>query len=144
MSMICWSEEGYGFELFNGSNCKTIIEFIIQANHENFTQDEVEELRELAKTDDIQGLDDFLDAPVSWVVADAINEIEQFSLIKGYQSSEKDDTGQYIGIDPRYPWSLSDAERKLTKSDCDDLLDKYAKMLGISCAPDFFILHYSG
>lgn len=63
--------------------------------------------------------------------------------MKGYQSDG--DTGQeaMLGIEPCYPWSVTEKDM-ITKEDADKILTKYADILGVTDAPNYFEAEYFG
>lgn len=133
MSMRSWTEDGYGYELYNGKNFDKVKEFIVQ--NSEFTYEDIEE----AEND--YEIEDIIDCPVPWKVADIINELEGFNLFKGYR--DDGDTGQkaMIGIEPKYPWMY---KKPITREEADGILAKYAEMLGITDKPDYFEAQYFG
>lgn len=133
MSMRSWTEDGYGYELYNGKNFDKVKEFIVQ--NSEFTYEDIEE----AEND--YEIEDIIDYPVPWKIADIINELEGFNLFKGYR--DDGDTGQepMIGIEPLYPWMY---KKPITREEIDEIFAKYAEMLGITDKPDYFEAHYFG
>ena len=63
---------------------------------------------------------------------------------RGYDAGEEPEQEEMIGVDPRYIWDLNEKDRTLTKEQITEILEKYARMLGISAKPDFFNAEYYG
>ena len=139
MSMRSWTEDGYGYQLINANNFDKIKQFIIDNDTKEYTEEELEAIRE---SEDEWDMEDWMGEPIPWRIADIINKLEGCKfLIKGYQSCG--DTGQdcMIGIEPLYPW---DMEEPITKEKADEILNKYAKILGIEMTPTYFEAEYFG
>ncbi len=134
MSRKSWTEEGYGFAL-NGNTAK-IAEFLI-ANGD-YDEDTQEEMREC---EDFIELEEYIEDPIPWAIANIINKIEGAELVKGYRSCGDTNQEEMLGIEPLYPWQM---EKPLTKDEADALLKKYAGLLGITQEPDYFTAEYFG
>lgn len=132
-------KEVFGFKLFNLNNVSTVIDFVVSngkcLGFLGLNEEEVEQIRELAKTREFEAIKDLIGEPVSWAVADIINDIEAISLITGLETNGN----ELIGIDPRYAWALSenDAAIFLSYEGSVALLNKYAELLGITDNPTF-------
>ena len=149
MSMKSWTEEGYGYRLETGSNMKNIVDFIVDNTRElqkntkngyvfNFSE---EDIKNMYNCEGLFDLAEYTDDPVPWVIADIINNIEGTELLfKGYQDDAGTDQEAMLGIAPVYPWYTP----RYTKEKCDELLKKYADILGITEKPDFFEAEYYG
>lgn len=149
MSMQSWSEPGYGFRLFNDrgpNNFKKVAEFLRDNCSVELSADEMLDLQDAIQNEDEFCLGDiFGDSMVSWVVAKMINELEGFEFVRGYDSCGDTNQDQMIGIEPTYPWSNTDlAYQCLTREKADELLEKYAGLLGINAKPDYFDAQYFG
>lgn len=134
-----YSEEGFGVKLFK-NNFSKVIDFIISKYDPETEAAEIAEIQRLALSNDVEALNELFDEPVSWLVADAINETEGITIMCGYRDNGHD--GQYIGIDQRWPWTLSEKDKSLTRKECEEIFLKYSKLLGTSESPSFFTIHY--
>ena len=139
MSMKSWSEVGYGYELFNGKNMDNIKKFIIENG--NYSEEQIGSINEAEDEWDLQ---EVTDDPVSWVIASHINAKEGLiCAFEGYDSCGDTDQEQMLGIAPSYSWKIR-PEDMLTKEKADELLEKYAKILGITEKADYFTAEYYG
>ncbi len=139
MSMRSWTEDGYGYQLINANNIDKIKQFIIDNDTKEYTEEELEAIRESEDEWDMEG---WIGDPVPWRIADIINKLEGYKfLIKGYQSCGDTDQDCMIGIEPLYPWSIGEP---ITKEKADEILNKYAKILGIEMTPTYFEAEYFG
>lgn len=139
MSMRSWTEDGYGYQLINANNIDKIKQFIIDNDTKEYTEEELEAIRESEDEWDMEG---WIGDPVPWRIADIINKLEGYKfLIKGYQSCGDTDQDCMIGIEPLYPWNM---EEPITKEKADKILNKYAKILGIEMTPTYFEAEYFG
>lgn len=139
MSMRSWTEDGYGYQLINANNFDKIKQFIIDNDTKEYTEEELEAIRESEDEWDMEG---WIGDPVPWRIADIINKLEGYKfLIKGYQSCGDTDQDCMIGIEPLYPWNM---EEPITKEKADKILNKYAKILGIEMTPTYFEAEYFG
>ncbi len=135
MSFSTWSEDGYGFPLFNDKNFKNIKQFIIDNN------DGFYDIEELNKAKDQDDLETVINDNISIVIADMINEIEDMGIFCGYSAGEESE--EMIGITPIYSWSAKPNDI-ITRDKADELLSKYAQKLGITEKADFFEVKYCG
>lgn len=144
MSMRSWTEEGFGMLLFTEHNEDKVYEFLKKYNPELLpTEDELQE-----------ALDDggeicyilweFIGEPASWHVANIINELEGTTIFKGYAPCSDTDQEEMIGVEPGYPWTMNDVDRSLTKVKIMEILNKYARILGIKEVPEYFTAEYCG
>ena len=140
MSMKSWSEAGYGYELFNDNNWKNIVDFILRSTTRFYTDEQKKEMYEL---EDEYELEDIIDNPVAWTVADYINKVEGLTIFKGYQSCGDTNQEAMIGIEPCYPWNMTTNDM-ITQDEANELLTKYAEILGITEAPNYFEAEYFG
>lgn len=138
MSMHAWTEPGYGFKLWTGKNFRTVCDFIKNNDDSVVIPDDVIE------EEDEFSLEEELGAPASDVVASIINEKEDYTVFRGYRACGDTEQEEMLGIEPSYPWWLSDKDKTLTKEDADAILAKYAEILGIDEAPDTFNAEYIG
>ena len=149
MSMKSWTEEGYGYKLETGSNMKNIVDFIVANTKElpkdaeygyvfNFSEEEIKKMYECEGLDDLYG---YTNDPACWVIANIINNLEGTNFVKGYQSDGDTDQPAMLGIEPLYPWMT---KKIITREVCDEILAKYAKILGITEYPDYFEAEYFG
>ena len=144
MSMKSWTEPGYGFRLYTGDNLGKIREFIM-GNIGCLKNPPVVITNELFKyiyeAEDEAELEDALDYPVPWMVAEIIRAKEgQTCGVKGYRSDGDTDQEAMLGIEPSYPWQTE----YRSQEDCDLLLATYAEQLGITEKPDYFDAEYYG
>lgn len=140
MSMRIWTEDGYGFKLFNGNNWNEIIKFIISHNNGKYDLSKLD-LKEIMESQDEWELENYLGEPVSWAIAQFINDAENIDYFKGYSSCGDTDQEEMIGIEPVYPWSMKEP---FTKEDADKLLRMYGEELGIKAKPYYFEAIYFG
>ncbi len=139
MSMKSWTREGYGYQLFNENNLDDIKKFLIENG--NYTEDEIQTLRTAVDEFDLQ---EVTDDPVSWIIASHINAKEGLACVfEGYNSCGDTDQEQMIGICPRFSWEL-EPENMLSRTMADEILEKYAKVLGITEKQDYFTAEYYG
>lgn len=135
---MCCSEEGFGFSL-KGTNLRSIIDFIIKKTP--IPDNDAPGLEALADAGDIHSLEELFDAPVSWVVADLINEAEELTLIKGYRDNGH--SGEYVGIDPRFVWFMTERDKAITKADAERILRKYYDAFGGKGAIGYFDIYFN-
>ncbi len=137
MSMRAWTQEGYGYHLFSGDNMEEIKDFLIK--NENYSKEEIQLIRDAEDEWDLQ---EVTDDPVSWVIAAHINAKEGLACaFEGYDSCADIDHGQMIGISPKYPWEYRQEDR-ITREKANEILNKYAKILGIKEEPCEFTAEY--
>ena len=144
MSMRGWTEEGFGYRLFNEHNFKQVCDFIVEHNYRPLTQEELDELEEIVEERDEYNLFCFFDNPASWRVADIINDLEGITLMKGFQKDGNTGQETCIGLAPRQPWEMNDKDKLLTRKTAEFLLLKYATLLSIDEKPDYFVAEYFG
>lgn len=144
MSMKSWTEEGFGMLLFTEHNEDKVYEFLKKYNPELLpTEDELHEaLDDGEEIGDI--LWEFIGEPASWHVANIINELEGTTIFNGYNSCGDTDQEEMIGVEPGYPWTMNDVDRSLTKAKAMEILNKYARILGIQEMPEYFTAEYFG
>ena len=140
MSTRSWSECGYGYPLFNCENSSKIKEFIIKHRYSN-DKLMADTIRNAA---DEYDLEDILGYPVVWIIAEIIRGLEDTNLVIGYQACGNTDTHAHIGFEPRFPWSMSEDDFRITEERATEILSKYAKELGITEKPTYFELEYFG
>ena len=145
MSMKSWTEEGYGFSLYNGKNLENIKSFIIDNCKfrldfsYSFNNEEIEAIK---AAEDLEDIREITSDPTSWIVAAIINDKEfTWSAVMGYDSCGDTDQDEMIGIAPIYPWNPN---QTITKEKATEVLEKYAKILGIEEEPDYFEAEYYG
>ena len=136
MSMRAWTEQGYGFALFNGNNLKNIIDFIIDNSNLSF-----DERNELLDSHDEWEMYEVMGDTACSVVAAIINRKEGSLIISGYDSCGDTNQDSMIGIAPSYPW---DGAKRMSQEEACKLLFKYAIPLGITEAPHYFEASYFG
>ena len=141
MSYSRWSEPGYGFKLWNGSNGKDIVNFIAEHKSDFLSREEADEICEEIEKN---GYTDFFeDEPASYIVSEIINTLENATMFSGYRACGDTDQEEMIGISPMYPWFMNQGDY-VTKEMADEALKKYGKMLGITEKPDYFDAQYGG
>ncbi len=140
MSYHCWTENGYGFELWNGKNLQDVKNFILKYDD---TMDE-ETRTEFMGLPEEYDVEEFIGEPVSYLIARIINKLEHVSFFVGYDACGDTDQDEMIGIAPAYPWEFSHAECAITCSMAHSMLKKYGKELGVTEGPDFFEAEYCG
>lgn len=133
MSMKSWTEEGYGYKLYN-NNLDKIKSFIVNSNRYS------EKKKEIMEAEDELDLEIVINNPVPWEVADIINDQENTQVFQGYQECGDTDQEAMLGIAPQYPW----ADFHMTKEKADELLKKYADILGIEEEAEYFEAEYFG
>lgn len=135
MSMRSWTEDGYGFQIFNGKpeNFSSIQKFLSE-QYPNCSE-------AIMEAEDEFELSDALDDPVPWKIAEAIRKIENVNEISGYQDDGDTDQEAMIGIRPDYPWN---AKTIKTQEDADRILKKYMEMFHVEGNPDYFEAEYFG
>ncbi len=134
MSQREWTENGYGYTLYKDFG--KIKEFIVENG--DFPKETKEEMKGCT---DYCELEECAGDPIAWVVAKIINTLENITYVKGFR--EDGDTNQeaMLGIEPLYPWQM---EKPLERDEADSILNKYAKILGITEKPDYFSATYYG
>lgn len=142
MSMQHWTEEGFGFPLNTVDNDEAIFTFINAYGKEHYSWEEFREVKEDAEYGD--ALWEFFGEPVSYIVADIINDLEGLTVVKGYAPCGDTDQEEMIGIEPCFPWTINEKDRQLTREKAEAILEKYAGMLLIDEHPDYFEAQYFG
>lgn len=140
MSWHQWTDQGYGFPLWNTDNTQNIKDFIIK--HDDAMDDETK--AEFKCLTDPYDIEEFIGEPVSYLIARIINKLEHVSFFVGYDACGDTDQDEMIGIAPAYPWEFSHAECAITCSMAHSMLKKYGKELGVTEGPDFFEAEYCG
>ena len=148
MSMQSWTELGYGIPLNCGDNIEAIKKFICEN-----TRSDSENPR-LRLTDEVKtaimacnDTEAIYDAAYNWassIVADIINDKEGTTLFRGYGSCGDTDQEEMIGAEPLYPWMMNEKDMTLTEERVDEILVKYAGILGIDEEPYSFNAAYYG
>ena len=144
MSMRSWSEEGFGFPLFNGKNERKVYHFL--CDHGLFDGDQEEFLEAIEDPDgDMNDVFwEFIGEPASWRIGSEISRLEGLTVVRGYNSCSDTDQEEMIGIEPAYPWEMNEKDLALTKEKAVSILKKYALVLGIDAEPDYFDAEYYG
>ncbi len=146
MSMKSWTEPGYGFRLFNETNLGKIRDFLIGNvglfSVQSLTEEEIEDIRSAEDDEELwEKLEKCFDDTIPYVVAEIIQAKEGASWgIKGFQADGDTDQEAMLGIEPSYPWQTE----YRSKEECDEMLKRYAELLGITEEPDFFDAEYYG
>lgn len=144
MSMHFWSESGFGYVLFNETNIDNVLDFVAKYFTDFIDEDDQNRFNEVIKAGNLREIEDFLGEPISWMIADTINEIENLTVIKGFRDNGELDGPEHIGVDPCYPWTLNANDKALTQDRAIEILKKYGEILGISEEPDYFEIEYIG
>lgn len=134
MSWKQWSEDGYGYPLYNKTNLRKILKFIA----ENTEYKEIEDCESRYDAYDI------MDQCCADTIAEIINRNEECTVFRGYRSDCDTNQEECIGAEPMYPWTLSEKDKTLTKEDVRKILIKYAEILGIEEEPTYFEAYYCG
>lgn len=134
MSWQAWTEDGYGYPLFNENNLKKVLKFIADSTS----------YKELIDCEDSYDAYDIMGQCCADTIAEIINERENLTLFRGYTTCGETDQEEHIGAEPVYPWRLSENDRLLTKEKVNQILTKYAEVLGIEEAPYYFEAYYCG
>ena len=132
-----WSEECYGYPLFTADNFRKVVDFIIENDEKEYTPEQIEAMKEC---EDEFDLEEFTDYPVSWRVAEIINRLEGTTVFRGFIPCGDTDLDSHIGVGTIWPWS----ESRMSKEKIDEILAKYAGILGIEKEPDELVLEYYG
>lgn len=139
MSWSNWSEQGYGFKLFNGKNDRQVLQFIRRNVRREISDQEAEDLIHVeVPYADIYGDDACV------MVAGIINDLEGYRIFSGYIECGNTDQEEMIGVYPSYPWNMTEKDKTLTEQKARDILKKYANILGITERPDYFDAYYAG
>ena len=145
MSMKSWTECGFGYPLYNGKNYADIGNFLAANLKDEVSEDDLKFLADIANSGDPEwDLEDVTECPVSWKLAEIINEKEGLTVFKGYQHDGDTDQEEYIGIEPCYPWQMNEKDKSLSEKEFLDILSRYATLLGITEKPDYFEAEYFG
>ena len=138
MSMKSWSENGFGYPVYD-NNFYKMKEFLLA----NITNEELLKGLQNAKSNsDIESALQFHDTSASEIIADTINKNEGVDVFSFYKKDENDEP-EAVGIVPVYPWTITSAEMK-TQDEYVAILNKYAEILGITEKPDYFEREYYG
>lgn len=134
MSWRAWTEDGYGYPLFNETNFKTVMKFIADEKNDP----------EVLKCEDEFDFKDLWSACPAEIVAEIINEKEGYNVFYGYDSCGDTNQEEYIGVNTSYPWVFMRDNALLTKEKANEILEKYAEVLGINESPEYFEAYYCG
>lgn len=146
MSMKSWTEYGYGYKLFTGDNIGKIRDFLVGnvelLSVQSLTEEDIEDIRSAEDDEELEEkLEEYFDDPIPYVVAGIIQAKEGASCgIKGFRADSDTDQEAMLGIEPSYPWQTE----YRSKEECDEVLKRYAELLGITEEPDFFDAEYYG
>ena len=146
MSWDSWTEQGFGYPLFDKKdNTESIISFILEHDKTGI-YGTPEEIHAFMEEDECVWWEEYFGCPISAVVASIINSLEGLSIIKGYAPCGNTDQEEMLGIEPVFPWSggLTRKDRMLTEEKATGILKKYAKLLGITSSPGYFYAEYAG
>lgn len=139
MSWQNWSEQGYGFQLFNGKNDRQVLDFIRSNSKCKISDIDAEDLL----SGDASYMD-ICDNSASVIIAGIINSREKYSVFVGYIECGNTGQEEMIGVCPGYPWLMNRRDKELTLEKADSILKKYADILGITEEPEFFDAYYAG
>ena len=142
MSRGEWTESGFGYELLNSSNLPNVREFIAKNGGRIGLGAEI--LEAAAESEDEEELNGCLKDSIPLTVALIINDMEGFNLFSGFDGNKETGATPHIGVSPALPWQFSVRENVITEARAVQILQKYAKVLGVKEEPDDFVLHYFG
>lgn len=143
MSMRHYTEDGYGIPFNSHHNKEKIIRFLY--DHGQLPPGETpDSLLEAMSEDPYLSMWEFFSECPSDMVARVINKIEGTTIFRGYWECGDTDQEEMIGVEPCYPWTMNEKDRSLTKEDATAILIKYAEILGIEDAPEYFEAYYVG
>lgn len=132
MSYHTWSTDGFGFCVddikttpervlklaeLNNETLKDLREYL----SETYTDGYVDEDLTMEDFDDFEG--NYGERGLSTILREVINE--ELSIVW----ADDFDGVDFILYCPRYPWSLKETEKNLTKEDVENILMKYIKIL---------------
>jgi len=143
MSWSNWSSQGFGYKLFNGHNDRQVLEFI--RNHADYKN--YKEISDEFAEDLVNGLTDYYelyDEYASEIVAGIINREEGYTVFAGYPPCTDTDQEEMLGVWPDFPWRYDGKSKNLELSQAVTILKKYANMLDITDAPNYFEAFYCG
>ena len=144
MGMRTWTEYGYGFPVFTGSNATNVLEFF--KNHEHtFIQAAgpkrhkefycaLDELEDTAETDGILDEDiirEGLFDKTASAIAMIINRENNLTGFEGFQSDSEYDTPETVMYVKDFPWHFNQKERQTTLDEINGICNMYANELGI-------------
>lgn len=142
MSWRAWTEPGYGYKLYQNNNLEKIKQFIVD------NWDILEESRPIKEIvmecNDETEIEQLLDSPTSYTIAEIINELENTTIFSGYQSCGDTNQDEMLGIRPTYPWFMNGMDKLRTRTDYMKLLKKYGDILGVTEEADYFEAEYCG
>ena len=148
MSMQSWTEYGYGFPLNSGDNIEAIKKFICENSSIEGLPPEYqipEDMKAgIMECDETYWIYVLLKVYTSSIVAAIINDKEGTTLFRGYGSCGDTDQEEMIGAEPLYPWMMNEKDMTLTEERVDEILVKYAGILGIDEEPYSFNAAYYG
>ena len=145
MSMISWTENGFGFPLFNGKNIEPLARFVVQNSDYGYGEEQIKEIIEDCNDGDWAVYERLFDESASWAISRIINDKEGTSCVRGYDACGNTDQEEYLGVEPIYPWRATEGDLRLkTENDAIEFLSKYATALGITEVPADFTAHYFG
>ena len=152
--MYNWTENGYGYRLFNKDNAADVVRFVYTAGRlfgereklftDNFLSDILPKVLKECENDPSSILWEYIDEPISYLVARLINRLEGVTVFKGYAPCGDTDQEEMIGAYPAFPWEMTQKDKSISMGDVDMILEKYAKILNIQESPDYFEASYVG
>ena len=142
MSMKSWSENGYGYALnFTAEGLAKTVDFLLANDEKEVYKGKEEEMR---KVEDEFDLEDAIGSPACNAIAETINRLEGCHIVAGYVSCGDTDEDAHLGICPGFPWEFTGEDKAMTKERANEIMVKYAPLLGVKEAPDYFEIEYFG
>lgn len=142
MSMRSWSECGFGYKLFNGSNFDRVKKFLMDHVDVLCYGSANENKSTLSKCCDEFDIELAIGSYPSTCVANIINSIENCFDFCGFDPCGDCGTDEHFGIPMSFPWDCDSKFRD--KDGAIKVLKKYAEQLGIDGDPSEFDLEYFG
>ena len=145
MSSASWTEEGFGYELYNKDNCGKIAEFLKKhVDKETCKNYEKLQAYEVNNPDDFEyEMYQILGETAEICIGEIINKETGYCGFRGYIACGDTEVYPHIGYPPGYQWYRK-PDMFLTEEKVREILEKYAEELGITEKPDYFILEYYG
>ncbi len=148
-----WSERGYGFEIFNGSNMDAVKNYLIEHCQKyihpfDYVQKKYIDFCEQTKEEILNAEDEYELAEItgeggcSYCIAEYLNEKYNTNIFAGYAPSDIAETADYIGVAPLYPWQIKGS---ITKEQAEEILETLATELEMEGKEiDDFDIEYGG
>lgn len=140
MSYQEYTYYGYGFELVNATNLDLVKQIVIDA----YEDDEVNKFVANYESTDVICVYDFIrdfetqfccDESVSMTISNWMNSNDEINpkhiWFTGYADQSEFDTYEAVLFQECYPWQMSEEEKNLTQEELDEILKKFANLLGV-------------